>query len=185
MHPQKKGPAWAAPKHGVYSLLLVILQLDLLAAALVEHETRDPAANSDGADGPPAEGDHAPVKSDTVPVTTNDGAHGAEARRDGLPNAVDGSQHWRVRAAVVEQDDAGGQRHGAGRGVQEQDEHDAEPQHGGGRGRAVLVGRLWHHSEEWSQQVSHGEDDEEVAERPQSAQARVHGRVHDHLQQHT
>ncbi|KAK2608314.1 hypothetical protein N8I77_006932 [Diaporthe amygdali] len=148
--------------------------LDLLAAALVQHQAGDPAPNGNSADGPPAEGDHAPVQPDAVPVAADDGSHGAEARRDGLADAVDGAQDGWVRAAVVEQDDAGGQGHGAGRGVQEEDEHDAEPKDGGRRGGAVLGGGLRHDGQERREQVRDGEDDEEVAERPQRAQARVH-----------
>lgn len=68
--------------------------------------------------------------------------------------------------------------------MQEQNKDDSEPQDRGNGRRSILVLRLRERGQEGHKQVRNGEDDEEVAEAAQCAEASVHGRVHDNLQEH-
>lgn len=173
---------------------VIVIQINLLPAALIQQLRRHPPHHTHARDRPPAKRHHAPVQAHAVPPPAHNGPHGAEPRRHGLAQPMNGAQHRRMRRAVVEQNDTRRQGHGARRRVQEQNHHNGEPQrgrHARGRAAAVAVlaggGRrllLREHGQKGREQVRHGKDDEEVAEAAESAEAGVHGRVHDHLEEH-
>lgn len=168
----------------LFTLFFIIIQFNFLTCTLVQQLRSNPSHHTHAGNSPPAESNHAPVQAHTVPPSTDNGTHGTETRRDGLSQTVNGSQDGRVGGAVVEQDNAGRQGHGAGRGVQKQNHHDREPQRRRDGSGAILVLRLGQDRQERSEQVRHGEDDQKVAEAAQGSQTGMHGRVHDDLQQH-
>lgn len=154
-----------------------------MPTAIMHPQRRHTRQRRHGRRAPPAPRHHANVQPVPVPPPADDGPHGAEAGRHALPQAVDRAEHARVRAAVVEQDDAGGQREGAGRDLQQEHPQDAEPDKGAAR-RGWGFGRRGQYGEVRADEVGDGEEEEEPAEGADGAQAGLDGGVERDLEDH-
>ena len=100
-----------------------------------------------------------------------------------LAQAMNGAQHGRMRAAVVDEDGGGGQGEGAGEDLQGEDGGDAgpDPRAVGGRRRPR---RRWQQRHVRRREVRHREERQRQPERPHRAQPRRQRRVKRQLQRY-
>ena len=151
-----------------------------MSTAIIHPIANQTAQYTNNRSGPPSRADDALSDAQREPVAARDGADGSEGAADGAADAVDGAQHAGMRRAVVQQDDAGGEREGAGRDLEEEHDGDAGPDEDAGR---LALGRGGgQEGEVGREEIGDREEGEEGAERAHQTEARGHGWVEHELE---
>jgi hypothetical protein len=141
--------------------------------ALPHQEARHKSANRHPAERPPYRTDYPPGKTQSVQETTQDRSYRPREATNTLPQPMYGSQHARVRRAVVDQDRLRRQRKCSPNHLKGQYPRDGQPHSNStlGMGRGTRLGARYQ-AEERHEEVGEGEADEEDAPAPDGAKMR-------------